>query len=69
MYGLSPDIVHPGMSLRQIAEICFDAGWCPDVTEAFFGWIAVVDQPAVAIVELRNGRVYEIRHQPMPDPG
>jgi diguanylate cyclase (GGDEF)-like protein/PAS domain S-box-containing protein len=73
MYGLSPDGVHPGMSLRQIAETGFDADWCPDVTkEAFLGWIdrmAVIDQPAVTVVELKNGRVYEIRHQPMPDRG
>jgi diguanylate cyclase (GGDEF)-like protein/PAS domain S-box-containing protein len=73
MYGLSPEGVHPGMSLRQIAEISFDAGWHPDVTkEAFLGWIdrrALIDQPAVSVVELKNGRVYEIRHQPMPDRG
>jgi PAS domain-containing protein len=73
MYGLPPEVVHPGMSLRQIAEISFDAGWGPDVTrETFLGWIdgvGVIDHPAVTILELKNGRVYEIRHQLMPDRG
>jgi diguanylate cyclase (GGDEF)-like protein/PAS domain S-box-containing protein len=73
MYGLSPDGVHPGMSLRQIAEICFDAGWHPDVTkETFLGRIdrmAVINRPTATVVELKNGRVYEIRRQPMPDHG
>ena len=73
MYGLSPDVVHPGMSLRQIAEIGFDAGWGPDLTkEAFLGWldrVAVIDRPAITVLELKNGRFYEIRHQPMPDRG
>ena len=33
MYGLSPDVVHPGMSLRQIAEI----GKSDCVIVVFFG--------------------------------
>jgi diguanylate cyclase (GGDEF)-like protein/PAS domain S-box-containing protein len=61
------------MSLRQIAETSFDAGWGPDVTkETFLGWldrVAIIDHPAVTVLELKNGRVYEIRHQPMPDRG
>jgi diguanylate cyclase (GGDEF)-like protein/PAS domain S-box-containing protein len=73
MYGLSPDEVHPGMRLRRLAENGFDAGWHPDVTkEAFLDWIermAATDQPAVTVLELKNGRVYEIHHQPMPDRG
>jgi|SRR5579883_1356067 len=73
MYGLDAAGVHPGMQLKEIVALRFAAGSCPKMSpEQYLTWrdnIAVSMEPTDTIVELANGRVFEIRHRPMPDGG
>ena len=73
MYQLSPDCVKPGISLREIVDLRFEAGTVPAMSkDEYLHWrnsIAVSDKPSDTIVELKNGRVFCIRHRPMPDGG
>jgi diguanylate cyclase (GGDEF)-like protein/PAS domain S-box-containing protein len=64
MYGLAPDCVKPGMSLREIVTLRFEAGSFPAR-----GRLAVTHEAHDTVVELANGRVYRICHRPMPDGG
>jgi len=73
MYGLDPKRVHPGTRLKEIVALRFAAGSFPKMSpEQYLAWrdnIAVSMEPSHSIVELANGRVFEIRHRPMPDGG
>jgi methyl-accepting chemotaxis protein len=73
MYDLAPDSVRPGTSLRDIVDLRFKASSCPKMTkEDYLVWrdsIAVSDAPSETVVELMNGRIFRIRHRPMPGNG
>ena len=73
MYGLDPDRVRPGTTLREIIDLRFEAGSGPLMTrEEYHAWrnrVAVSDKPTDLVVELANGCVFEIHHRPMPDGG
>ncbi len=73
MYRLSPDRVKPGVSLREIVDLRFEAGTVPAMSKGeYLEWrnsIAVSDKPSDTIVELKNGLIFCIRHRPMPDGG
>jgi PAS domain-containing protein len=73
MYDLPPDRVHPGITLREVVDLRFEVGSFPTMSrEDYLHWrdsIAISDQPSDTDVELRNGRVFRIHHQPMPDKG
>lgn len=73
MYGLEPDRIRPGMNLREIIDLRFEAGSFPAMSqEEYHHWrsnVAVSASPSDTIVELKNGRVFEIHHRPMPDLG
>ncbi|HEY1542834.1 MAG TPA: EAL domain-containing protein [Xanthobacteraceae bacterium] len=73
MYGLDPARVHPGTLLKEIVALRFAAGSFPKMSpEQYLTWrdnVAVAMEPTDSIVELDNGRVFEIRHRPMPDGG
>jgi diguanylate cyclase (GGDEF)-like protein/PAS domain S-box-containing protein len=73
MYGLPPEHVKPGTTLREIVDLRFRAGSFPAMTtDEYLAWrdrIAVVDKPSDTIVELKDGRIFEIHHRPMPDRG
>jgi diguanylate cyclase (GGDEF)-like protein len=73
MYGLSPDRVGPGTTLAEIVDMRFDAGSCPQMSsEEYLRWrdeVVVSAKATDSIVELRNGRIFVIRHRPMPDQG
>lgn len=73
MYDLEPQALVPGMSLRDIIDLRYQAGSCPLMTEeAYHTWrnqIAAVKTPTGSIVELKNGKIFEIHHRPMPDGG
>jgi diguanylate cyclase (GGDEF)-like protein/PAS domain S-box-containing protein len=73
MYGLAPDVVKPGMSLRQIVTLRFAAGSFPAMSpEEYLVWrdrLAVSNEAHDSVVELANGRVFRICHRPMPDLG
>ncbi len=73
MYGLSPESVKPGMRLAEIVDLRFKAGSFPAMTrEEYLEWrnsFAVAEEAADSIVELANGRIFQICHRPMPDRG
>jgi diguanylate cyclase (GGDEF)-like protein/PAS domain S-box-containing protein len=73
MYDLDAASVHPGVRLKEIVALRFAAGSCPRMSpEQYLTWrdnIAVAMEATDTIVELQNGRVFEIRHRPMPDGG
>jgi len=73
MYGLSRDRIHPGTTLAEIVDMRFATGSFPAMsTDEYLKWrdnVAVSAEPTDSVVELRNGRTFEIRHRPMPDSG
>jgi diguanylate cyclase (GGDEF)-like protein len=73
LYGLAADRVGPGTPLAEIVEMRFNAGSFPAMTQdEYLAWRRTVAVSATAtdsIVELRDGRIFEIRHRPMPDSG
>jgi len=73
IYGLSPDHVRPGATLQEIVDLRVEAGSFPPMSrDEYLGWrrhIAESASPSDSIVELRNGRIIEIHHRPMPDGG
>ena len=73
MYGLSRDRIHPGTTLAEIVDMRFEVGSFPAMsTDEYLKWrdnVAVSAEPTDSVVELRNGRTFEIRHRPMPDSG
>lgn len=73
MYGLSLDILRPGMTLREIVDLRFEVGSCPAMSrEDYLAWrnsIAICDRPSDTATELANGRIFAIHHQPMPGGG
>ncbi|MGH7101791.1 MAG: putative bifunctional diguanylate cyclase/phosphodiesterase [Acetobacteraceae bacterium] len=73
MYGISPEALRPGMPLSKVVDCRFEAGNFPAMTRAeYLAWrrtVAVTNTPHTSVVELGDGRVLAIRHQPMPDGG
>jgi PAS domain-containing protein len=73
MYDLPPDSVKPGISLREIVHLRFEAGSHPAMTEEeYLAWrdqLVVNAEQHDSVVELANGRVIRICHRPMPDRG
>ena len=73
IYGLHPDAVRPGMTLREIIDLRYEAGSLPAMSrEDFDSWrdsIFVANSPSDTIVKHTNGRVYAIHHRPMANGG
>lgn len=73
MYDLPEGRVGPGTALVEIVDLRFEAGSFPAMSkEDYLIWrtsVAVSNEPSDTIVELRNGKTFEIRHRPMPDGG
>ena len=73
MYGLSPDLVRPGTTLREILGHRLRAGSIPDMsTDQYLAWqqsFAVSDKVSDFVSELKDGRVFAIHYEPMPDGG
>jgi diguanylate cyclase (GGDEF)-like protein len=73
MYGLAPGRIGPGTPLAEIVDMRFEAGSFPAMTrEEYLEWrtsVVVSAEATDSIVELRDGRTFEIRHRPMPDSG
>jgi methyl-accepting chemotaxis protein len=73
MYNIAPEKVSPGITLQQIVDMRFEAKSCPKMSkEEYLVWrdkIAVSDIQSETIVELMDGRIFRIRHQPMPGHG
>ena len=73
IYGLKPEHVRPGTTLRDIVDQRYRAESTPAMTPSdYLRWrdgIAELQEPHTSMVELQNGRVIAIRHQPMPGGG
>ena len=73
MYGLDPEQIRPGITLSEIIDLRFEVGSFPAMSkEQYHAWrnsIAISDKPSDTIVELKNGRIFEIHHRPMSGGG
>jgi diguanylate cyclase (GGDEF)-like protein len=73
MYGLPPDRVGPGTPLTEIFDMRFEAGSVPEMSrDQYVEWrrnVAVSNVASDSLFELKDGRVFEVRHRPMPDLG
>ncbi len=72
MYGLGPEEVKPGTTLRSILEARVRAGMSPQDTEQYIdARLGEVAKRLPYYVEnvLRNGYIYAVNHRPMPEGG
>ena len=72
IYGLDPERLKPGTSLRTILEWRIAAGNSPQNTEKYIEQrLAEVEsgKAHMAINQLQNGRFIEVKHQPLADGG
>jgi len=73
MYGLTPELVRRGTTLAQILDHRFTTGAMPAMPrDEYVAWrerIAAATERSDTVVTLRDGRVFEIHHEPMPDGG
>jgi len=73
MYGLAAEDLRLGMTLREVIDLRYAAGTGPLMApEQYAVWrdeIAVADRIMETVVELRNGSVHEIHHEPTGDGG
>jgi diguanylate cyclase (GGDEF)-like protein len=73
MYNLPHDRIGCGTPLADIVELRYEVGSVPEMTrDEYLEWrgrVAVSNVATDSILELRDGRTFEIRHRPMPDCG
>ena len=73
MYDLPPESVKPGTLLTEIIDLRFKAKSFPAMTrDEYRDWrnnVVASEEVQDSIVELANGRVFQICHRPMPDHG
>jgi diguanylate cyclase (GGDEF)-like protein len=73
IYRLDPDIVVPGITLKEIVELRYAVGTSPEMSsDAYMAWrtsVDIVESPSDTTVRLKDGRRIFIRHQPMADGG
>src|SRR6187401_2027707 len=73
LYRLPRDRIRPGISLSEVVDLRFAAGTCPAMSkEQYIRWreeIAIADTISETSVELQDGRLIVIRHQPMAGGG
>jgi diguanylate cyclase (GGDEF)-like protein/PAS domain S-box-containing protein len=72
MYGLSPEQIAPGTTLRSVLEARVRTGKSPQDTEQYISTrLEEVAKRNPYYVEnvLRDGHVYAVSHRPMPDGG
>jgi diguanylate cyclase (GGDEF)-like protein len=73
MYGLTPELVRRGTTLTQILDHRFTTGAMPAMPQdEYVSWrerVATANERSDTVVTLRDGRVFEIHHEPMPDGG
>jgi diguanylate cyclase (GGDEF)-like protein/PAS domain S-box-containing protein len=72
MYGISPDKIKPGTTLREILEERVKSGTSPEDTEQYI--LNRLDEVASGVAhykedQLRDGRAYAVNHQPMAGGG
>jgi diguanylate cyclase (GGDEF)-like protein/PAS domain S-box-containing protein len=72
IYRFAPEQIHPGATLREIVELRIAAGTWVTSADDYLSFCVSNHFGAEAIVwmtELRDGRLIQIRRQPMPDGG
>ncbi len=72
IYGLAPEHVRPGSTLRQIAERRFALGLCLIKPDDYLTWTGSIISGGTAkawTTELTDGRTIYVYHQPIPDGG
>jgi diguanylate cyclase (GGDEF)-like protein len=72
MYGLPSDLTERGTPLRAILQARVALGYCPHDAEHYVEErleAVAKSMPYYAVNELRDGRVFAVSHQPMPDGG
>jgi diguanylate cyclase (GGDEF)-like protein len=73
MYGLDPAQIRPGATLGEIIDLRFQVGSFAKMPKGEYrAWrnsIAISNISSDTIVELENGRIFEIRHRPMAGGG
>ena len=73
VYGIAPGLIRPGMDVRQIVALRYAAGGAPEMPpDKYMEWrdgVAFGRQPSDSFVQLSNGRVVQIHHEPLPDGG
>jgi diguanylate cyclase (GGDEF)-like protein/PAS domain S-box-containing protein len=72
MYGLAPEQTKPGATIRSVLEARVASGMSPEDAENYIRTrLADLAEgvPRSADNELRNGKIYAISHQPMPEGG
>jgi diguanylate cyclase (GGDEF)-like protein len=71
MYKLSLDLVRPGTTLSEIVGYRYAAGCCPDMTQADYlaklQLTAISNQVGDSVITLKDGRIFAVHHEPMPD--
>jgi diguanylate cyclase (GGDEF)-like protein len=73
LYGIAAEAIRPGMDLREIVSLRVAAGSLPKTTQE--DWlesrehVVEANRPCDSDVELCNGRIIHIRHEPLPDNG
>ena len=73
IYGIAPEAILPGMELREIVDLRGAVGSLPKMTQTeYLAWrddVAIANKPTDSVVELHNGRIIHIHHEPLPDLG
>ena len=71
IYDLPPDSIRPGTTLKQIVDLRVAVGSGPVMSGGdYLGWrnkVHASDQASDTVVELENGRIVAIHHQPLPN--
>jgi diguanylate cyclase (GGDEF)-like protein len=73
LYGIAPEAIRPGMLLHEIVSLRIAAGSLPksaqdDLLERS-DHVLAANKPSEADVELCDGRIIHIHHEPLPDNG
>ncbi|WP_407523559.1 EAL domain-containing protein [Methylobacterium oryzisoli] len=73
MYDLLPNALRIGMSFREVIDLRYAVGTGPEMpADEYAAWrrqINIADRVVETTVTLRDGRVYEIHHEPTPEGG
>lgn len=73
LYGIAPEAIRPGMLFREIVSLRIAAGSLPKSAQDEFlersAHCVTANKPSDGDVELCNGRIIHIHHEPLPDNG
>jgi diguanylate cyclase (GGDEF)-like protein len=71
LYGLDAERVRPGVHFRDIVNMRYTSGACPEITrEDYLAWrsdAGRAQSPSDTVHRLQNGRIFAIHYRPMAD--